>query len=84
MRRQAADALGASRSCCGSLDCWRSEQRDEVGDLDRVSTMSDLNDGRAVAAVRYFDKAPDDPLEGKRTRLEFFASGSRVVLTQNC
>lgn len=53
-------------------------------DEDRVSTMFALNDGRAVAAVRYFEKAPEDPLEGRRTRLELLAAGSRVVLTQNC
>lgn len=54
------------------------------GDEDRVSTMFALNDGRAVAAVRYFEKAPEDPLEGRRTRLELHTGSSRVVLAENC
>jgi hypothetical protein len=54
------------------------------GDEDRVSTVFNLNDGRAIAAVRYFEKAPEDPLEGKRTRLQLLSGASSVTLTQNC
>lgn len=54
------------------------------GDEDRISTISRLSDGRALAAVRIFENASEDPLEGRRTRLELLTGGSRLVLTESC
>ena len=53
-------------------------------DDDRVSKMFKIDDRRSVAAIRYFENAPEDPLEGKRTRLALLSGGSTVILTQDC
>lgn len=53
-------------------------------DEDRVSTMFRLSDGRVLALIRYYEAASEDPLEGKRTRIELFTETARVLLTRNC
>ena len=46
--------------------------------------MFGLPDGRAVAAIRYFAPDPEDPLEGKRTKLLLLEDTGAITLSQNC
>ena len=52
---------------------------------DRVSSAQPLPDGRALAVVRYYVNAPEDPLEGRRERVILVDSaGKRTSLEESC
>ncbi len=54
-------------------------------DDDRVSTASSLPDGRTLILVRYYAKAADYPLEGRRERVVLAqAPGKTAVLDEQC
>lgn len=54
-------------------------------DEDRISSALPLPDGRTFVAARYFLNDPEDPLEGRRTRVILAAAPQqRVVLLENC
>jgi hypothetical protein len=54
-------------------------------DEDRISTARPLPDGRTLILVRYYAKAADDPLEGRRERVVLGdPSDKTTVLDENC
>lgn len=54
-------------------------------EADRVSAVQALGEGRSLLVTRYFDAAPNDPLEGRRERVSVVdASGQRSVLEEHC
>lgn len=54
-------------------------------DEDRVSVAEPLPDGLTRIIVRYYEKAPDDPLEGRRARVMLAQSAEKkAVLEENC
>lgn len=54
-------------------------------DEDRISTARSLPDGRTLILVRYYARAADDPLEGRRERVILGDPSDRTtVLDENC
>jgi hypothetical protein len=51
---------------------------------DRVSELRPLANGSAVLVVRYFARAINDPLEGRRERVALVAGGKQTVLDEDC
>lgn len=56
------------------------------GDEDRVSTLVRLPEGGYLWLRRYFEAAPDDPLEGRRVSVQIFGSDPKqsTQLTPDC
>lgn len=54
-------------------------------EADRVSSARRLPDGRTLVIARYFSRAADDPLEGRRERVLLVdATGKQWILDENC
>jgi hypothetical protein len=54
-------------------------------DQDRVSTATRLPDGRTLIIVRYYTKEANDPLEGRRERIELAQDAKQIkVLADSC
>jgi hypothetical protein len=54
-------------------------------DKDRVSTIQALPGGRSLVIVRHFEKAANDPLEGRRERVMLAAPSHKLKeLEKNC
>jgi hypothetical protein len=54
-------------------------------EVDRVSVVQPLPDGRSLIIDRYFAKVADDPLEGRRERVVLAdRSGRRLILENDC
>jgi hypothetical protein len=53
-------------------------------DADRVSSVSSLADGLSLVIVRYYDKQPDDELEGRRQRLLLVGGSEQRTLLGDC
>lgn len=49
---------------------------------DRISSILPLEDGRSIVIVRYFSAYPDDPLEGRRERVELIDSANKRLLLE--
>lgn len=53
-------------------------------DGDRVSSVVPLGEGRAAIVVRYFVNVPEDPLEGRRQRVQLARGAGQKTLEDDC
>jgi hypothetical protein len=60
-------------------------EADRVSEVAKPVAPPTVNPSGALIVVKYYDsKDPNDPLEGRRERIELLDGGKRVVLETNC